>query len=112
MGLLEELAKSLQTYYGMDWMCLLFGLVGTHFITQKNSIGFVFSLVGCIFGFCVAYTSQQYGFVVYNILLISMMARAIHREGYIKLALSRVPSLYRVASAVPVSLALLLPVMI
>ena len=62
-------------YYGIDWGALLFGLMGCYFITRKNRTGFIFSTLGCICGLIVAFMSGQYGFIVYNIILIVMMAR-------------------------------------
>lgn len=111
-AVIEGLQHSLATYYGADWMCMICGLIGMYYMTQKNSLGFMFSFAGCIFGFGAAYISQQYGFVAYNILLMSMTGRALYREGYFKPILARMPSLHRVAFAAPVSLALALPIVL
>lgn len=62
-------------YYGLDWGALAFGLIGCHLITRQNRVGFLFSMLGCACGLSVASMSGQYGFIVYNVILIFMMAR-------------------------------------
>lgn len=66
-------------YYGLDWMALLFGVTGSWLIGGMRREGFFFSMSACLCGFIVAFMSGQYGFVVYNLILISLSTR-----GYIK----------------------------
>lgn len=72
---MQALLDSFHTYYGLDWGALCFGLIGCYLVTSRNRIGFLFSMCGCLCGFGVAMVSQQYGFIVYNIILISMQTR-------------------------------------
>lgn len=62
-------------YYGLDWAALVLGLMGCYFITHQRRQGFLFSIVGCVCGLAVAALSNQYGFIIYNIVLIVMMTR-------------------------------------
>lgn len=72
---MQSLIESFQMYYGLDWGALCFGLIGCYLVTNKNRFGFLFSMCGCMCGFGVALVSQQYGFIVYNIILISLQTR-------------------------------------
>ena len=62
-------------YYGLDWATLAFGLIGCYLTSNRRREGFLFSILGCMCGFSVATMSGQYGFIVYNVILIFMMAR-------------------------------------
>ena len=65
----------LTAYYGLDWLALALGLSGSYMITSQNRFGFLLSSAGCLCGFCVALLSSQFGFVVYNVLLLAIMMR-------------------------------------
>ena len=69
------------SYYGLDWLALAFGISGSYLITNQNRMGFVLCGVGCLCGFAVAAMSAQFGFVMYNVILIAIMIR-----GYINLS--------------------------
>lgn len=71
----EGIIQSFQTYYGLDWAALTFGMCGCYLVTNRNRFGFLFSMTGCICGFGVAMISNQYGFIVYNIILIGLQSR-------------------------------------
>lgn len=66
---------TLLQYYGLDWATLGLGLVGCYLTSNRRREGFLFSILGCMCGFSVALISDQYGFIVYNAILILMMAR-------------------------------------
>ena len=73
--MIEGIIASFSLYYGLDWLCLVVNLVGSYLITKRNYWGFALSVVGCSAGFAVAYISSQYGFIIYNLLLIAMFTR-------------------------------------
>ena len=73
--MLESLINSFSLYYGLDWLALASGLSGTLLITNKDYRGFGLSIISCLSGFAVALLSGQYGFVVYNLMLLALMAR-------------------------------------
>lgn len=68
-------------YYGLDWAALTFGVIGSYLIGNMRREGFVCGMIACCCGFTVAYLSQQYGFVVYNVILISLATRNYLRWG-------------------------------
>jgi hypothetical protein len=65
----------LTAYYGIDWLALVLGISGSYMISNQNRFGFLLASVGCLCGFCVALLSSQFGFVVYNVLLMGIMVR-------------------------------------
>lgn len=71
----DAIFNSFLVYYGLDWAALSFGMCGCYLVTNRNRFGFLFSMTGCICGFCVAIISNQYGFIVYNIILICLQSR-------------------------------------
>lgn len=78
-ALMEPVLSSFATYYGLDWLALAFGLYGMILITGQNRTGFILSILGCLCGFAVAMISGQYGFVLYNLALVTLMARGFWR---------------------------------
>lgn len=79
--MLDAIIESFQTYYGLDWMTLCLGLVGSFLVSEQKRIGFLFSICSCMAGFSIACLSGQYGFVVYNCLLIAIMGRGFLKWG-------------------------------
>ena len=71
----EALQHSFSIYHGLDWLSLITGLVGTYLITNKNYWGFIWAFISCANGFSIALISQQFGFIVYNAILMALMAR-------------------------------------
>lgn len=72
---MENFFAILMGYYGLDWLALAFGLSGSYLISSQNRFGFLLAGVGCLCGFGVALLSAQFGFVVYNVLLLAIMLR-------------------------------------
>jgi len=72
---MDLLIESFQSYYGLDWLALLFGFTGTYLLTQKYKIGFLLSALGCLSGLAVASISLQFGFILSNFLMMSMMCK-------------------------------------
>lgn len=68
-------------YYGLDWAVLAFGLIGSFLIGNMRREGFICSVCACSCGLCVAILSHQYGFIVYNIILISLSTRNYFKWG-------------------------------
>lgn len=73
--MLENIIQSFQTYYGLDWLALIFGMVGMYLIGEKVRWGFVLNFVACCAGFYVAFISLQFGYVFYNFVLVFLMVR-------------------------------------
>ena len=73
--MLETLLNSFSIYYGLDWLALGTGVLGSYLLTNRNRAGFLLSGIGCLSGFAVAMISGQFGFVAYNLILIGMMVR-------------------------------------
>ena len=68
-GMLPEtsaIIASLQTYYGLDWLSFLFGLVGMWMLTKKQTFGFFFMAVSIVMAGIVAGIAAQYGFIIAN----------------------------------------------
>ncbi len=68
---------SLFTYYGLDWLTLIFGIGANYLIAYKNRHGFALGVIACACGLSVAVVSQQYGFIVYNFILLVIMLRGL-----------------------------------
>lgn len=73
--MLDNILHSLTLYYGLDWGAMLLGMIGYFLVTNCNRAGFLLSMCGCCCGFGVALLSDQYGFIVYNLILISLQTR-------------------------------------
>lgn len=73
--IVEMILNSFSTYYGLDWLALVAGVCGSYLMTNRNRFGFLITGIGCLSGFAVAMISGQFGFVVYNAILLGMMVR-------------------------------------
>jgi hypothetical protein len=62
-------------YYGLDWVAFITGLSGAYLITKKSYWGFALSGLCCFAGFAVAALSYQFGFIAYNLVLMTIMAK-------------------------------------
>jgi len=71
--------ESLTKYYGLDWLAFISGISGMYLITKKHRAGFGLSALSSLSGFAVAAISLQFGYVFYNILLITLMVKG-YRE--------------------------------
>ena len=67
--------ETLFQFYGLDWLTMILGLTGTYFISNQDKRGFVFSALACISSLAAAIISAQFGFVVYNIVVIALMLK-------------------------------------
>jgi hypothetical protein len=72
--MMDILYESLMRYYGLDWIAFMSGLSGMVLITRKLRIGFVLSAISCIAGVAASVLSAQFGYVLYNMLLVFIMA--------------------------------------
>ncbi|MAM33518.1 MAG: hypothetical protein CMH28_00405 [Micavibrio sp.] len=72
---MEQLIESFQTYYGLDWAVLGLGLYANMLIANKKKIGFLINIIACMCGFSVAVISGQFGFVVFNCIMIAIMGK-------------------------------------
>ncbi len=71
----DTIIDSFNQYFGLDWMAFLFGMSGTYLLTCRNHWGFLLSTLACFCGLSVAVISTQYGFILYNSVLIIMMVK-------------------------------------
>ncbi|MFT4244747.1 MAG: hypothetical protein ACMXYB_04825 [Candidatus Woesearchaeota archaeon] len=39
--IIEALVTNFETYYGLDWLAIIFGVVGYLYITEKKAVGFL-----------------------------------------------------------------------
>lgn len=62
-------------YYGLDWAAMAFGFYGSILVTNKNLIGFLFSVIAALCAFIVAIMSDQYGFVFANLIHVAIAMR-------------------------------------
>lgn len=84
----DLIIQSLMQYYGLDWLALASGLAGMILIARKDRNGFLLCCLSSFSGVAVAVLSLQFGYIAYNLILISIMAKAYYDWGRIK---SRVP---------------------
>jgi len=70
--LLQGLTKT----YGLDWITMLFGVMGAYFITKKDKRGITLNFLSCCSSFVLAIICHQYGYIIYNLIFAAMMARA------------------------------------
>lgn len=79
---MEELIfQSLFKYYGLDWFALACGLTGTTLLTRKMRSGFLLCCLSSLSGVIVALISLQFGYVIYNITLITIMVKGYRDWG-------------------------------
>lgn len=75
MAILDAFLQSFAVYYGLDWVALMTGVCGSYLMTNRNRFGFLMAGMGCVSGLAVAMISGQFGFVVYNAILMVLMVR-------------------------------------
>lgn len=78
----DIILQSLMTYYGLDWLAFISGISGMYLLTQKSRWGFALSSLSSLSGFAVACISLQFGFLVYNFVLISLMIKGFLEWGH------------------------------
>lgn len=77
---MNSITSILGEYYGLDWLTLMMGVTGSFMMSSgKLREGFILAVCACTCGLAVAAMSHQYGFVVYNFLLIALNARGLIR---------------------------------
>lgn len=62
-------------YYGLDWLSMIFGLLGLWLLGKKRKISFLFTAVGMLLALSVALLAQQFGFVVANCIMVVIAIR-------------------------------------
>lgn len=72
---MNPIFESLLQFYGLDWLAFISGISGMMLITRKLRLGFALSTLSCLAGFATAALSGQFGFVVYNLLLATIMIK-------------------------------------
>lgn len=72
----ESLIRNLTTYYGLDWLTIVLGVVGYLLITEKKAIGFLFNASSVIMAANVALIASQWGFLIANLIQFIVAIRA------------------------------------
>jgi hypothetical protein len=75
-NIFDYLAKGFTINYGLDWFTMLFGVLGGYWMAQKDRRGIACNIIACCSSFALALISLQYGFLVYNIMTLTIMVRA------------------------------------
>lgn len=73
--MLETILQSLTHYYGLDWLAFGSGVGGMCMLIKGSRWGFFLNGLSSLSGFAVAAISLQFGFVIYNFLLLALMAK-------------------------------------
>ena len=74
--IIEALFTNFQTYYGLDWIAIIFGIVGYLYITEKKAVGFLFNATAVLIAANVAIIASQWGFLVANLVQFIVATRA------------------------------------
>ena len=72
----SALIENFQTYYGLDWLAILFGVIGYLYITKKKAIGFLFNAAAVLVASNVAIIAGQWGFLIANSVQFIFATRA------------------------------------
>lgn len=71
----EAFINSLSTYYGADWLAMLFGFAGAWLVTNKNKYGFLLTIVSLVFAITTAVIAEQFGFIMANTINMAIAVR-------------------------------------
>ena len=75
---MNTLLALLGHYYGIDWIALCCGVTSSLLVSNhKIRPGLIFGIIACFGGLFVAWMSGQTGFIVYNLLLITINVRGV-----------------------------------
>ena len=69
------------TYYGLDWISSVLGLIGLYFVTEHNRWGFVLTAVSVLLATVVAVMAGQYGFLLANVVTLVLAVRGYRKWG-------------------------------
>lgn len=75
----ESLLQNLTTYYGLDWLTIILGIVGYLLITEKKAIGFLFNASSVTLAASVALIASQWGFLIANMIQFVVAIRAYRK---------------------------------
>ena len=67
------------TYYGLDWLSSVLGLLGLYLVTEKRSVGFVLTALSVILAAAVAVMAEQYGFLLANTATLVLAVRGYYK---------------------------------
>ncbi len=70
-----SILDGLYTYYGLDYISFILGLLGIIYITKKMPIGFLFTAISVLFAAIVSLIASQYGFIMANTLSFILLIR-------------------------------------
>lgn len=74
--IIQTLITNFQTYYGLDWLAIIFGVVGYLYITEKKAVGFLFNATAVLIAANVAIIASQWGFLIANLVQFIVATRA------------------------------------
>lgn len=70
------------SYYGLDWLSSVIGLIGLHLVTEQRPVGFVLSAVAVLLAGSVAIMAGQYGFLLANLASFTISVRGFYKWRY------------------------------
>lgn len=68
-------------YYGLDWAVMCLGLIGFMMIGNMKREGFILSLIASAGGIVIAIWAQQFGYILYNAILMILFMRSYAQWG-------------------------------
>jgi nicotinamide riboside transporter PnuC len=71
--MIDALVESFKIYYGLDWLSLVFGILGMWLLSRKERSGFIFQGISIFCAGVISYVAGQYGFVVSAFITMGIM---------------------------------------
>lgn len=68
--------ENITTYYGLDFLTIIFGIIGYLYITEKKAVGFLFNATAVLIAANVAIIASQWGFLIANSVQFVVATRA------------------------------------
>lgn len=75
-NILDTLILGLSQNFGLDWCTMIFGVWGGYLMTKKDKLGILLNIIACCASFSLALISNQYGFLISNVLTLIIMTKA------------------------------------
>lgn len=69
---IEPIYQAMSRYYGLDWLSFLLLILGMWMVSQKRYYGFIFSILGCLFGVTVSIMANITGWVIMDLTLATI----------------------------------------
>jgi nicotinamide riboside transporter PnuC len=76
---MDFLPEFLTTYYGLDWLSSILGLVGLYLVSEKKAVGFLATASAVVIAAVVALMAGQFGFLLANTVTFALALRGYYR---------------------------------